>query len=89
MNRIVVICRLSNGLSGRRFVSESKKNMSSILEFCLIDKNANLKLKNAKCNFFKEEINYFGHIVSKDGILPDKKVSVIQNLKTLTIVLLV
>ena len=50
-------------------------------------RDATLKLKKAKCSFFKEQINYLGHIVSKDGILPDKeKVSVIQNLKTPTCV---
>ena len=29
-----------------------------------------LKLKPSKCNFFKEEIGYLGHRVSKEGILP-------------------
>ena len=30
----------------------------------------NLKLKPLKCNFFKEEINYLSHQVSKEGVQP-------------------
>ena len=30
----------------------------------------NLKLKPLKCNFFKEEISYLAHRVSKDGVQP-------------------
>ena len=30
----------------------------------------NLKLKPSKCNFFKEEITYLAHWVSKDGVWP-------------------
>ena len=41
---------------------------------------AGLKLKPSKCNFFKEEISYLGHIVSKDGIKADpKKVEAVVN----------
>ena len=30
-----------------------------------------LKLKPSKCEFFKEELTYVGHVVNKDGIHPD------------------
>ena len=30
----------------------------------------NLKLKLTHCEFFKSEINYLGHHVSKDGVKP-------------------
>ena len=30
----------------------------------------NLKLKPSKCSFFKEEINYLAHWVSKEGVWP-------------------
>ena len=30
----------------------------------------NLKLKPSKCSFFKEEINYLAHRVSKEGVQP-------------------
>ena len=34
-------------------------------------RNAGLKLKPSKCNFFKREISYLGHIVSEAGIATD------------------
>ena len=41
---------------------------------------AGLKLKPSKCDFFKEEISYLGHIVSKEGITTDpKKVEAVVN----------
>ena len=40
---------------------------------------AGLKLKLSKCQFFKSEITYLGHIVSNEGIATDpKKIKVIQ-----------
>ena len=42
-------------------------------------KKAELKLKPSKCEFFKQELTYLGHVVSKNGIQTDsKKVEVIQ-----------
>ena len=37
-------------------------------------KEAGLKLKESKCDFFKREIHYLGHLISVDGIqtLPEK-----------------
>ena len=41
---------------------------------------AGLKLKPSKCEFFKTEINYLGHVVSQDGIrTDDKKIEAIRN----------
>ena len=40
---------------------------------------AGLKLKSSKCEFFKSEITYLGHIVSNEGIVTDpKKIKAIQ-----------
>ena len=39
----------------------------------------NLKLKPTKCEFFKNEINYLAHHVSKEGVWPSK-----ENLKAQT-----
>ena len=40
---------------------------------------ASLKLKPSKCEFFKSQITYLGHIVSNEGIATDpKKIKVIQ-----------
>ena len=33
-------------------------------------KEAGLKLKESKCDFFKSEIHYLGHLISVDGIYP-------------------
>ena len=33
-------------------------------------KKAGLKLKESKCDFFKKEIHYLGHLISVDGIQP-------------------
>ena len=36
-------------------------------------KQAGLKLKPSKCEFFRQELTYLGHVVSKDGIQTDPK----------------
>ena len=33
-------------------------------------KEAGLKLKESKCDFFKKEIHYLGHLISDKGICP-------------------
>ena len=44
-------------------------------------KNAGLKLKESKCNFFKKEIPYLGHLISVNGIQPlPKKLDSIHNM---------
>ena len=37
-------------------------------------RQAGLKMKHSKCDFFKSQIHYLGHLISADGIspLPDK-----------------
>ena len=36
-------------------------------------KKAELKLKPSKCEFFKHELTYLGHVVSKSGIQTDPR----------------
>ena len=39
-----------------------------------------LKAKKSKCHFFKEELNYLGHIINRHGIKPDTtKVEAVRN----------
>ena len=46
-------------------------------------RQAGLKIKHSKCDFFKSEIHYLGHLISADGIspLPDK-LDTIKNMPT-------
>ena len=46
-------------------------------------RQAGLKIKPSKCDFFKSEIYYLGHLISADGIspLPDK-LDTIKNMPT-------
>ena len=53
---------------------------SAVVFKCL--KEANLKLKLSKCQFFKKHLHYLGHLISMQGIQPlPKNVSVIQHIK--------
>ena len=45
-------------------------------------KEANLKMKKSKCDFFKKELHYLGHLLTRDGIKPQPaKVEALTNLK--------
>ena len=55
--------------------SESKEEHLKHLEIIFEKfRNADLKLKLSKCQFWKKEIEYLGHLVSQEGIkvMPDK-----------------
>ena len=56
--------------------------------------DANLKIKPSKCSFFKEQIEYLGYIVSKEGLKPQpwkveavKKMSIPKNKKDIQVFL--
>jgi hypothetical protein len=43
----------------------------------------NLKVEPDKCEFLKEELNYLGHVVTADGVKPDKeKVAAVNDFPT-------
>ena len=47
-------------------------------------KEAGLKLKESKCDFFKKEIHYLGHLISDKGIYPlPEKLDTIHNMPKL------
>lgn len=46
-------------------------------------REANLKLRADKCNFFQKQVRYLGFQISKDGIVPDdEKLLVVKNFPT-------
>ena len=54
--------------------------------------DANLKIKPSKCSFFKEQIEYLGYTVSKEGLKPQpckveavKKMSIPKNRKNIQV----
>ena len=52
------------------FSAKMKRNTSSIEVIFKKLKEAGLKLKESKCDFFKREIHYLGHLISVNGIQP-------------------
>jgi len=61
--------------------SDSFEGMLSRLEqvFARL-RSANLKLNPKKCSFFKKEIRYLGHVVSREGIKTDpEKISAVRD----------
>lgn len=42
-------------------------------------RTAGLKLKPSKCHFGQKQVNYLGHVITRDGIQPDpEKIKVVQ-----------
>lgn len=64
--------------------SESIGRGLELLELLLSTlEEANLKLNISKCSFLKEELNYLGHKVSKEGIKPgDAKIKAVADFPT-------
>ena len=53
------------------------ENLDKVMT-CL--ENAGLKLNNIKCEFMKDEIEYCGHVINKDGLCkPQKKIEAVVN----------
>merc|ERR1712237_74459 len=61
-------------------IEEHDKNLEAVLE--RIEKSG-LKVNREKCQFRKEEVKYFGHLINKEGVRPNpEKVQAIRNLQT-------
>lgn len=62
------------------FASSFKDHLSRLEEVFMRIESAGLKLKPAKCELFKKETSYLGHVVSEDGIKTDpKKIEKVNN----------
>ena len=60
--------------------TEHLKNLRRVLE---ILKNSGLRLKLSKCEFFKDEVIYLGHRISKEGVSPvEEKVQAVRDAPT-------
>ena len=55
------------------FSKDISTHMDRIQEILQRLKDANLKLKPAKCHFFKQQVEFLRHIVSKEGVATDPK----------------
>ena len=53
------------------FSSDFQEHVHRLREFLLRIKSAGLKLKPAKCHFFRKQVAFLGHVVSEDGIATD------------------
>ena len=49
---------------------ENKENVHKVFSRIQV---YGFKLKESKCDFFMEKINYLGHIIDKDGRRPDSE----------------
>ena len=52
---------------GKNFEEHHCRLMEVLKRF----REAGLKLKPAKCNFFRREVKFLGHVINTDGVLPD------------------
>ncbi|CAC5387636.1 unnamed protein product [Mytilus coruscus] len=60
-------------------IQEHDERLKKVLDRA---RQCNLKLSKSKCQFRKNEVEYVGHIISKDGLKPDpEKVCAVQKMK--------
>ena len=61
-------------------VAHSEEHLHRLKAFISKLRAAGLKLKPTKCDLFKQQINYLGHVVSKEGVStdPDKITAVTE-----------
>ena len=54
------------------FSNTEEEHLAHIKEIFKRLEAVDLKMKRSKCDFFKKHIQYLGHLISTDGILPLK-----------------
>ena len=52
---------------GRNF-QEHMQRLEAVLQRI---QGAGLKLKPSKCSFFQDQVTFLGHVLSREGVLPD------------------
>ena len=52
------------------YLDDVMQNIVTVLQLLC---ESGLRLKPSKCSFFKTEVEYLGHIISRDGIATDHK----------------
>jgi hypothetical protein len=58
-----------------------QEHLENLNQVCDRLDSANLKLKPAKCSFFRQEVEFLGHVISRDGVQTDpKKIEAIKNI---------
>ena len=59
-----------------------EQHLDSLIELFEKLKSANLKLKPKKCSLVKDRVNFLGHIIMRDGIIPcERKIKAILDIK--------
>jgi hypothetical protein len=60
-----------------KFLNEHNAKLREVFEKC---RKFNLKLQPDKCEFLRTEVNYLGHVITENGVLPNaRKVTAIDN----------
>ena len=68
--RISCLIYLDNVIIFGRCLEEHMSRLRAVLRRI---RKANLKLKPSKCHLLQKKVEFLGHIVSKDGILPNPR----------------
>ena len=64
----------------RSTIQEHNRNLAIILDRL---QNLGLKIQPDKCEFLKPELEYLGHVVTKEGVKPNpKKIQAVKDFKT-------
>ena len=72
-----MLCYLDDIFIFSTTFAEHVHRLRKVLE---ILKDNVLKIKREKCHFIREEVNYLGHLITKDGIATDPgKIETVQN----------
>ena len=55
------------------FIKTPEEHLEHLEKVCIVLRKAGLRPKPKKCNLFRTEFHYLGHVINKEGIQPDPK----------------